>query len=35
MTPDITSTFGRYNDTFGTCDRAAGRCMQFNLRWEF
>ncbi len=35
MTPDQTTTFGRYNDTFGTCDRAAGRCMQFNLRYEF
>jgi hypothetical protein len=35
MFPDITDTFGRYDNTFGTCDRAAGRCMQFNLRYEF
>lgn len=35
MFPDITSTFGRYDGVYGTCDGAAGRCMQFNLRYEF
>jgi hypothetical protein len=35
MTPDISSTFGRYNGTLATCDGAAGRCMQLNLRYEF
>ncbi len=35
MFPDITSTFGRYDGVYGTCDGAAARCMQFNLRWEF
>jgi hypothetical protein len=35
MTPDIASTFGRYNATLATCDGAAGRCMQLNLRYEF
>jgi hypothetical protein len=35
MTPDISTTFGRYNGTLATCDGAAGRCMQFNLRYEF
>jgi hypothetical protein len=35
MTPDIGSTFGRYNGALTTCDGAAGRCMQLNLRYEF
>jgi hypothetical protein len=35
MFPDITSSFGRYNATLATCDGAAGRCMQLNLRYEF
>jgi len=35
MTPDISTTFGRYNGTLATCDGAAGRCMQFNIRYEF
>jgi hypothetical protein len=35
MFPDISSTFGRYNGTYGTCDGFASRCMQFNLRYEF
>ena len=33
--PDRASTFGRYDGTLATCDRAAGRCMQFALRYEF
>ena len=35
MTPDTTSTFGRYNSVLGTCDGRAGRCMQASLRYEF
>ena len=35
MTPDRTTTFGRYNGTPATCDAQAGRCMQFGLRYEF
>ena len=35
MFPDIASTFGRYNGTLATCDGGAGRCMQFNVRYEF
>ena len=35
MTPDVTSTFGRYNTVLGTCDGRAGRCMQGSLRYEF
>jgi hypothetical protein len=35
MTPDISTTFGRYNGTLATCDGAAGRCMQVNVRYEF
>jgi hypothetical protein len=35
MFPDIAATFGRYNGTLATCDGAAGRCMQFNLRYQF
>jgi hypothetical protein len=35
MFPDISTTFGRYNGTLATCDGAAGRCMQLNLRYEF
>jgi hypothetical protein len=34
MLPDR-SGFGRYNETLGTCDAQAGRCMQFALRFEF
>jgi hypothetical protein len=34
MFPDR-SGFGRYNNTFATCDGLAGRCMQFGLRYEF
>ena len=34
MFPDR-SGFGRYNNTFATCDALAGRCMQFGLRYEF
>jgi hypothetical protein len=35
MTPDTTSTFGRYDGVLGTCDGRAGRCMQASLRYEF
>jgi hypothetical protein len=35
MTPDITSTFGSYNSTLPICNGAAGRCMQFGLRYQF
>jgi hypothetical protein len=35
MTPDTTSTFGRYNSVLGTCDGRAGRCMQASLKYEF
>jgi hypothetical protein len=35
MTPDVTSTFGRYNSVLGTCDGRAGRCMQASLKYEF
>ncbi len=35
MLPDIASSFGRYDGTLATCDGAAGRCMQLNLRYEF
>lgn len=35
MLPDIGATFGRYNGALTTCDGAAGRCMQLNLRYEF
>lgn len=35
MTPDVTSTFGRYNSVLGTCDSRAGRCMQASLKYEF
>jgi hypothetical protein len=35
MFPDISTTFGRYDGSLATCDGAAGRCMQFNLRYEF
>jgi hypothetical protein len=35
MLPDISTTFGRYNGSLATCDGAAGRCMQLNLRYEF
>lgn len=35
MTPDIASTFGRYDGTLAGCDGAANRCMQLNLRYEF
>ena len=35
MLPDISSTFGRYDGALTTCDGAAGRCMQLNLRYEF
>lgn len=34
-TPDLTASFGRYNNTLAACDGAAGRCMQFALRYEF
>jgi hypothetical protein len=34
-TPDISATFGRYTNTLSTCDSAAGRCMQFGLRYQF
>jgi hypothetical protein len=34
-TPDLVSSFGRYNSTLATCDGSAGRCMQFALRLEF
>ena len=33
--PDISSSFGRYNSTYPVCDGAAGRCMQFGLRFQF
>ncbi len=33
--PDISSSFGRYNATQPVCDGAAGRCMQFGLRYSF
>jgi hypothetical protein len=35
MTPDTTSTFGRYDGVLGTCDGRAGRCMQASLKYEF
>jgi Carboxypeptidase regulatory-like domain len=35
MTPDVTSTFGRYDSVLGTCDGRAGRCMQASLKYEF
>lgn len=35
MTPDIAASFGQYNGTLASCDGAAGRCMQFSLRYEF
>ncbi len=35
MTPDTTSTFGRYNSVLGTCDGRAGRCMQASVKYEF
>lgn len=35
MLPDISSSFGRYDSSLATCDGAAGRCMQLNLRYEF
>jgi hypothetical protein len=35
MTPDTTSTLGRYNSVLGTCDGRAGRCMQASLKYEF
>lgn len=35
VTPDISASFGRYNNTHLVCDGAAGRCMQFSLRYEF
>jgi Carboxypeptidase regulatory-like domain len=35
LTPDTTSTFGRYNSVLGTCDGRAGRCMQASLKYEF
>lgn len=34
-TPDISRTFGSYTSTFPICDGAAGRCMQFGLRYSF
>jgi hypothetical protein len=34
MYPDR-SGFGRYNNTFATCDGLATRCMQFGLRYEW
>jgi hypothetical protein len=34
LTPDL-ANFGRYGSTLGTCDGAAGRCMQFALRLDF
>ncbi|MPZ16682.1 MAG: hypothetical protein GEV06_02025 [Luteitalea sp.] len=33
--PDRAESFGRYNSTLATCDGAAGRCMQANLRYEW
>jgi len=33
--PDISSSFGRYNNTLATCDGFAGRCMQFAFRYEW
>ena len=35
MLPDASTTFGRYDAALATCDGQAGRCMQFNLRYEF
>jgi hypothetical protein len=35
MLPDRATTFGRYNAALATCDGAAGRCMQANLRYEW
>jgi hypothetical protein len=35
MTPDQSTTFGRYDGTLATCDGRAGRCMQGSLRYEF
>ena len=35
MTPDVTSTFGRYDGVLGTCDGRAGRCMQASVKYEF
>ena len=35
VTPDVTSTFGRYNTVLGTCDGRAGRCMQASVKYEF
>lgn len=35
MFPDISTTFGRYDGSLATCDGAAGRCMQANLRYEW
>ncbi len=35
MFPDIGATFGRYNGSLASCDGAANRCMQFNLRYQF
>ncbi|MGH9162697.1 MAG: TonB-dependent receptor domain-containing protein, partial [Vicinamibacteraceae bacterium] len=33
--PDRAASFGQYNSTLATCDGAAGRCMQANLRYEW
>jgi hypothetical protein len=33
--PDRAASFGRYNASLASCDGAAGRCMQLNLRYEF
>ena len=35
MFPDIGATFGRYDGSLASCDGAANRCMQFNLRYQF
>jgi Carboxypeptidase regulatory-like domain len=32
--PDL-ANFGQYNGALATCDARAGRCMQFELRYEF
>ncbi|MCL4814325.1 MAG: TonB-dependent receptor [Vicinamibacteraceae bacterium] len=33
--PDRAASFGRYNSSLASCDGAASRCMQLNLRYEF
>ena len=33
--PDVSASFGKYDAALATCNRAAGRCMQFGFRYEF